>query len=221
MDRNRVYYISALINDSDCLPQSPDGMPASLILASQSPRRKQLLRILGPSFDVISADIVETVSNTENPEEVVVRLAREKAAVVSENHPDAVVIGADTIVVLDDEILGKPASRAEAISMLKLLSDRSHTVLTGVSLQHKTTGQNILFAESTRVEFGPLKESEIQAYLDTGSSFDKAGGYGIQDDGGALFVKGIDGDYFNVMGLPIYRLNLMLRKHFPSLFHYD
>jgi septum formation protein len=193
-------------------------MLPSVILASQSPRRQKLLHILGLDFSVITTDTIEVVEDGESPEEVVLRLAEQKADVVAEQHTASLVIGADTIVALDNQILGKPVSRSDARTMLQALSGRSHHVFTGVSLQHRRAEKRIRFFERTTVEFGDLTISDIDQYLDTGSAYDKAGSYGIQDDRGALFVRQIQGDFYNVMGLPIYRLNQEMKAHFPSFF---
>jgi nucleoside triphosphate pyrophosphatase len=192
-------------------------MPISLILASQSPRRRHLLKLLGIPFSSVTADIIESVKPGEAPEQMALRLATEKAGEIACQQPDSVVIGADTVVVLGSTILGKPESREDARSMLQGLRNTSHTVITGVAIRHVESQKLVMFAESTKVDFGPIEDAEIDDYLSTGSSFDKAGSYGIQDDRGALFVKAIHGDFYNVMGLPVYRLNQEMKLHFPSL----
>ena len=179
------------------------------ILASQSPRRRELLGKLGISFQIEPAVGEEVVSGAD-PREIVQNLAVEKAKEIAAQHTgeaDLVVIGADTVVVCDDEILGKPKDRAEMAQMIRRLQGRSHEVYTGVALYYDTkegTGCHH-FAECTKVYFYPMSEEEIRLYADRSDGLDKAGGYGIQSDA-AIYVKGIDGDYNNVVGLPIARL---------------
>jgi len=197
-------------------------MPVSLILASQSPRRKQLLSILGISFQIEFANIDESRLKNESPAELVARLSAEKAAKVAHRTDDVVVIGADTIVVLGEQILEKPATPEDAKEMLTSLSGKTHTVFTGVSVHvctsDSSTDRRSGFVEKTLVTFGKLSDDQIDDYIASGSPFDKAGGYGIQDDRGALFVERIDGDFYNVMGLPIYRLNQLILSEFAFLF---
>lgn len=171
-----------------------------LILASKSPRRRQLLEMMNLSFTCEPADIVENIPDGTAPCEAVKMLAHQKAAAVYEKHPADTVLGSDTIVTIDGRILGKPKDEAEAAVMLRTLSGRKHKVYTGVSLM-SPAGED-LFATETVVEFYPLSDKEIAEYIATGDPMDKAGAYGIQGPGCAL-VKGIDGDYFSVMGLPI------------------
>ena len=180
------------------------------ILASQSPRRRELLGKLGISFEIQPA-VGEEVVCGENPKEIVTNLAAAKAKEVFLDHAgimkDRVVIGADTVVVCDDEILGKPKDREEMAQMIRRLQGRSHEVYTGVALYYDTsegTGCHH-FAECTKVHFYPMSEEEIRLYADRSDGLDKAGGYGIQSDA-SIYVKGIDGDYNNVVGLPIARL---------------
>ena len=180
-----------------------------LILASSSPRRKELLEMVNIPFQVKVSHADETYQDGMEPHEVVMELARIKSTVIAETNRDSVVIGADTIVVMDGDILGKPNNRDEAISMLTRLSGRVHQVYTGVAI---ITGQDtIVFYEKTDVEFWPLKTQEIEQYVLTGEPFDKAGSYGIQGYG-SLLVKRIEGDYFTVVGLPISRLKRELDK---------
>lgn len=181
----------------------------SLILASQSPRRKQLLEQMDFSFTVKTSSIVETMNDDSSPADVVQKLAREKAKAVWNAHRDAVVLAADTVVVYDGKILGKPRDEREAIEMLRLLSGRIHHVYTGVALC--STDGDESFAEQTAVEFYPLTEEDIFMYVKSGEPLDKAGAYGIQGLG-ALFVKRIEGDYFNVVGLPIAKTTRALIK---------
>ncbi len=180
-----------------------------LILASSSPRRKELLGMLNIPFQVKVSYADETYQDGMEPHEIVMELARIKSTVVAETNRDSVVIGADTIVVMDGDILGKPKNKEEAISTLTRLSGNVHQVYTGVALLR---GQDsILFYEKTDVEFWPLKKEEIEQYVLTGEPFDKAGSYGIQGFG-SLLVKRIEGDYFTVVGLPVSRLKRELEK---------
>lgn len=171
-----------------------------IILASGSPRRKELLTIAGLEFKVIVADVDEIIPENAEPQDVVKSLALQKASAVAEKYPDCVVIGADTVVVNDNAILGKPKSEADAIEMLSALSGRTHSVCTGVAI---ICGNKVKsFCETTEVEFYNLTENEIISYVRTGEPMDKAGAYGIQGKG-CVLVKRIVGDYFNVVGLPV------------------
>ncbi|MCL2235799.1 MAG: Maf family protein [Defluviitaleaceae bacterium] len=177
-----------------------------LILASASPRRKQLLEQAGVEFEVIESCVDENIRGTA--EEMVAELALRKARAVAEKiKGEATVIGADTLVSIDSKVLEKPATRAEAFEMLKSLEGRKHTVYTGVAIIKGGVVKS--FVESADVFFRPLTDAEIYAYIDTGEPFDKAGGYGIQGRG-ALLVEGIEGDFYTVMGLPLCRLFLHL-----------
>lgn len=181
----------------------------NLILASSSPRRKELLENLQLTFQTISSDVDENYNPTWSPQEIVMELAHRKAESVSKEHKDSFVIGSDTVVVRDHTILGKPENREEAFSMLKSLSGRSHSVYTGVAIVSES---NVCkFFEKTDVEFWELTDDEINDYLDTGEPFDKAGAYGIQGFG-SLLVKKISGDYFSVVGLPVARTIRELKK---------
>lgn len=193
-------------------------MSASLILASKSPRRQQLLQLLEIPFRVEIADTDEARLPGESPVNLVTRLAQEKAAIVGDREKDTIVIGADTIVVLRGRILEKPANAENAGEMLRSLRGTTHTVYTGVSVRDPQTLLHTGFVEKTLVTFGEISDREINVYISTGSPFDKAGGYGIQDDRGALFVERINGDFYNVMGLPVYRLNQVLHTNFATLF---
>lgn len=179
-----------------------------IILASQSPRRQELLTRMGLTFAVRPADIEEVVEPGLTPQQVVMSLSRQKAEAVAASRPDALVIAADTIVVLDGKILGKPHSTAEAKEMLTALSGREHHVCTGFTLRKGTQAET--GCEESQVWFRDLTEEEIDAYIATGEPMDKAGAYGIQGYG-ALLVQGIHGDYFNVMGLPVCRLGQALK----------
>ena len=171
-----------------------------IILASAYPRRSELMTLAGFRFDVICADIDEIVPEKALPQEVVMSLALQKAQAVAKDHRKSAVVGSDTVVALDGKILGKPRSEKEAAEMLRSLSGRIHKVFTGVAI---VCGEKVTsFFEETEVEFYPLTDQEILDYVATGEPMDKAGAYGIQGRG-AVLVKRINGDYFNVMGLPI------------------
>ncbi len=180
-----------------------------IILASGSPRRRELLASLGLSFEVYKPDVDESHSESENPEGLCARLSRLKAEAGAERFRDALVIAADTIVVIDGQVLGKPADRDDAVRMLTALQGRTHEVLTGLSVGRN--GKVITHVEHTLVKFRALSEKEILAYVATGESSDKAGAYAVQGKG-SLLVEGIDGDYFNVVGLPVCRLGMIMRQ---------
>ncbi len=183
-----------------------------LILASGSPRRRELLTRMGLSFTVCPADADETLKPGLAPREQVMRLSRIKAEDVRAKFPgeDDVILSADTVVVLGGEILGKPKDPADACRMLRALSGKSHLVLTGVTVQSGSLPPDTR-CEETEVRFRELSAEEISAYTDTGEPMDKAGAYGIQGYG-ALFVESLAGDYYNVMGLPVCLSGQMLRK---------
>ncbi|MDY0223316.1 MAG: Maf family protein [Desulfobacterium sp.] len=173
-----------------------------LILASQSPRRSYLLEQAGISFDVIPADIQEKMIEGEHPESYVQRLSREKAQFIAGRHPQRWVLGADTVVVIDDRLLEKPNSRKNAVAMLKRLSNRTHTVYTGFTICCLDKSTTITRSVATRVKFKQLTDREIEWYTNTDEPFDKAGAYAIQGLG-TFLVKSIDGSYTNVVGLPV------------------
>lgn len=193
-----------------------------IVLASASPRRRELLSSLGVDYTVLASGVEEKVTETE-PYKVVEQLSAQKAGDVLQKllttagqNPDApiwdggedlLVIGADTIVALDGRILGKPADEGDAAKMLRLLSGRGHQVYTGVTLYHHSQGKTLqrTFYECTQVHFSPMAEEEIKWYISTGEPMDKAGAYGIQGLG-SRFVRAIEGDYSNVVGLPVSRL---------------
>ncbi len=181
---------------------------ASIILASASPRRRELLGMICHDFSVIVSECEEIVSSTV-PEEVTIELSKQKAQAVAKGRADAVVIGADTVVSIDGEILGKPKDREDACRMLRMLSGRTHQVSTGVTILQTGADADVKgesrFAETTLVHVAPLSESELASYLDTDEPYDKAGAYGIQGMFGK-FITGIEGDYNNVVGLPVHRL---------------
>lgn len=180
-----------------------------VVLASSSPRRRELLRMIGIPHEVMPADVDETYLPHEEPAAHAERLAREKAATIAARVGDALVIAADTIVVVDGDVLGKPRDEAEAARMLRRLSDRSHVVHTAVAVRY--FDQASAAVESPRVTFRPLDDARIEAYIATGEPMDKAGAYGIQGFGATL-VSGIEGDYFAVMGLPLHRLIRLLEE---------
>jgi septum formation protein len=181
----------------------------TLILASASPRRSELLRNAGLAFTVEPAHVSEQSRPNEQPLMYAQRLARDKARAVFERHPDNVVLGADTVVVVDEHLLEKPENEQDAARMLRLLSGRSHHVITGVCLV--APGYEHTEAEITEVRFGLLTHSEIADYVKTGEPMDKAGAYAIQGMA-SRWIERIDGCYFNVVGLPVPRVYRMLRR---------
>lgn len=184
-----------------------------LILASQSPRRQELLRLFGVPFRVQAADIDETMSPACAPFDEVARVSRCKAMAIA-REPGDVVIAADTVVVCDGHVLGKPATPEQAMNMLSLLSGRDHQVMTGVTVVRDETVQ--VFTEVTDLHFRCLSRREIERYVRSGEPMDKAGAYGIQG-GAALFCERIGGDYYNVMGLPVCRLGQVLKALAPDM----
>lgn len=173
--------------------------------------------MLGLTFEVLPSGVHEETDDPLPPPTLVRELSVRKAAAVAEQRPKTLVLAADTVVALEGRILEKPVDAEEAREMLDTLSDRWHSVYTGVALAHPESGRLHAFAEETEVRFAPLDAAEIDAYVATGSPFDKAGSYGIQDDRGALFVREIRGDYYNVVGLPLSRLYMELREEFGDL----
>lgn len=182
-------------------------MQTKLVLASGSPRRQALMKMLGLPFLVRAADIDEWMDSSLPLEREVARISATKAHAVAQ--PGETVISADTIVVIDGRILGKPKDDHEAVRMLETLSGRAHTVMTGLTVLRDGREETAL--EQTDVRFRPLRAAEIRAYVKTGEPLDKAGAYGIQNQA-AIFVEGIVGDYYNVMGFPLCRLSELLRK---------
>jgi septum formation protein len=186
-----------------------------LILASASPRRAEILRNAGIPFELRSADVDESRLDNEPPGDYVRRLALAKALAATDKNPnlgaDALVIGADTVVVVDSTILGKPASGDDARRMLRSISGRVHEVHTGLALLQTSEMRHRVVEEVTKVHFGHLGDHEIGDYIATGEPFDKAGAYAIQGIGGR-YVTRIEGCYFNVMGLPLARLWALLRE---------
>lgn len=181
-----------------------------MILASQSPRRRELLERMGiRKFTVLPAQGEEKMDSGLPPQFLVEELSRQKCVEVAAAHPEALVIAADTVVAVDSRVLGKPRSREEAVEMLRLLSGREHTVYTGLTVHAQDL--TLTEHEAARVRFRPLSMTEIEDYVATGEPMDKAGAYGIQGLG-CLLVEGIVGDYYNVMGLPVCRLGRMLAR---------
>ena len=183
-----------------------------LILASQSPRRKELLALFGQPFEIRAADIDETMDAARAPYDEVARVSRCKAEAIA-RQPEDVVVAADTIVVCRGKVLGKPRTPEEAVEMLQLLSGADHQVMTGVTVLRGERA--VTFTEVTDLHFRELSRKEIERYVATKEPMDKAGAYGIQG-GAALFCQGMTGDYYNVMGLPVCRLGQVLRELAPE-----
>lgn len=183
-----------------------------IYLASKSPRRRKLLNQLGINFKSFSVDLNEEVVDGEHPVKTVKRLALHKLEVAKRKVRKGIIITADTIVVLDKKIIGKPGNKKEAKLFLSKLSGRTHTVYTGFAVYNSDTSKSILDYEKTFVTFRVLNKKEISDYVDAGSPMDKAGAYGIQDDFGAVFVSKINGCYYNVVGLPLSKLYTSLHK---------
>jgi septum formation protein len=182
-----------------------------IVLASASPRREELLALICPTFEIIPSEFDEsTMPEDLSPAQHVLVSAREKARDVAARAKNAIIIGADTIVVVDDTILGKPADEENACKMLKTLSGRTHQVYTGICVIG-SDGREMQDYESTDVNFRELSDDIIHRYVATGEPLDKAGAYAIQGRGSVL-ITGICGDYFNVVGLPVYKLGLLLEK---------
>ena len=184
-----------------------------IILASASPRRRELMGLYGVPFTIRAADIDETMDPGKPPFDEVARVSRCKALAVS-REPEDVVVAADTIVVCQGEVLGKPRDKEDAARMLRLLSGSTHQVMTGCTVLQGSRAET--FTQVTQLHFRPLSEKEIHRYIATGEPMDKAGAYGIQG-GAALFCERIVGDYYNVMGLPLCRLGQVLRKIAPEI----
>lgn len=180
-----------------------------LILASGSPRRSEIMQSVGWGFTKAPPDIDESQRDNESPSDYVLRLAREKAEAVADSHPGELILAADTTVVIDDEIIGKPVDEEDARRMIRMLSARWHEVLTGVAIAKNGTTEVGL--QSTRVKFAPLSDEEVNFLVAKGDPLDKAGAYAVQAQA-ALFIEAIDGDYWNVVGLPISLVYRMVRK---------
>lgn len=181
----------------------------TIILASQSPRRKELLQQLITQFEIIPANIDETVEEGLLPEEYVQKMAFEKARCVLNEHPESLVIGCDTVVVLDNKILGKPKTHQEAKAMLLSYSDRTHQVLTGVTIM--TQNKVVTKLAEASVTFYPLHKEQVEQYVATGEPMDKSGSYGIQG-GASVFVKEIHGDFYAIVGFPVGLVNQLLQE---------
>lgn len=180
----------------------------NVILASASPRRKELLKLIFSDFQIIPSNTEEIIPDNIPINEAPQYLAMLKAKDIAATHCDSLIIGADTCVILNDKILGKPKDSSDAYNMLSLLSGNTHKVITGCAIIKGK--KSLSFTVTTLVEFYPISKEEIEKYILSNEPFDKAGGYGIQGKGG-LFVKKIDGDYFNVVGLPIAHLKNNLK----------
>lgn len=192
-----------------------------IILASASPRRAALLKQIGLSFDVQPSDIDESFNSNDEPEKIVQKLAAQKAEHIASIYGESFIIAADTMVFLDGKNLGKPDDYKTAKKMLQSLSGNTHDVYTGVCLiragKHTKKQKRILFFERTKVTFATLTDQEIERYIRNEHPFDKAGSYGIQDDLGALFVKHLNGDYYNVVGFPLHAFYQNIKNHFPEI----
>lgn len=185
---------------------------APLLLASASPRRRFLLSLLGLTFDTISVEIDEDHFRSTKPHEIVCELAERKATEACKLVEDKIIITADTLVFLENKVLTKPKNPDDAFVILRTLSGRTHQVYTGIAIYSPIGNLKKIDYEKTEVTFRHLDDDEIWAYIHTGSPMDKAGAYGIQDDFGAVFVERIDGDYYNVVGLPLCKLYQMLKS---------
>lgn len=181
-------------------------------LASKSPRRRKLLKLLNIKFKAISVDLDETIKNGEAPINAVKRIALEKLDAARLHLKKGLIITADTVVVIDNKIIGKPKDEADAKKILKKLSGNTHEVFTGFALYNSKSNKRIVDYEGTKVTFRKLDEVEILEYIKSGSPMDKAGAYGIQDDFGAVFIEKINGCYYNVVGLPLAKLYKRLKE---------
>jgi septum formation protein len=189
-----------------------DVIMEKIILASASPRRKELLEQIGISFEVIASNVNENITYQDNPDMFVEQLALMKAQEVARRvNPGHLIIGADTIVLIDNEILGKPENEKDAFDTIKRLSGKSHFVFTGIAIIETAEGRTMVSHAKTKVIFRDIQDDEILAYIKSGEPDDKAGSYGIQGKG-AVLVEGIDGCYFNIVGLPIACLCSMLKS---------
>jgi septum formation protein len=183
-----------------------------IYLCSKSPRRRKLLKQINLQFKTFSVDVDEKILKGEKPVQSVKRLSKEKLAEALFKFKKGIFITADTIVVLNNKIIGKPENKQDAIRILKKLSGRTHTVYTGFTIFNSETKNQITDYEKTKVEFRKLSADEINEYVKGGSPMDKAGAYGIQDDFGAVFIKRINGCYYNVVGLPLPKVYKTLKK---------
>jgi septum formation protein len=183
----------------------------NITLASTSPRRAELLSQLGLAFTIVASGVAEDENNEKDPVRLAAQLALSKAQAVAAPLDAGVVIAADTIVCIEGQLLGKPQNEYEAAEMLRTLGGRTHQVLTGVAVIRQPRGQTLIHVEITHVTMRTLREEEICWYVGSGEPYDKAGGYGIQGKA-AIFVEKVEGCYFNVVGLPLFALSLMLEK---------
>jgi septum formation protein len=183
-----------------------------IYLCSRSPRRRKLLKQINLQFKSFSVDVDESILKNEKPVHIVKRLANNKLVAALEKVKKGIIITADTIVVLDNKVLGKPENEPDAVRILKKLSGRVHTVYTGFSIFNTEKNLRITDFEKTKVEFRELDNIEIKEYIKGGSPMDKAGAYGIQDEFGAVFIKKINGCYYNVVGLPLQKVYQTLKK---------
>ncbi len=183
-----------------------------IYLASKSPRRRKLLKILGFDFKTFTVELEEEIFDGEHPIQTVKRLSLEKMDLAEKKVPSGIIITADTIVVLNKTVIGKPKDKKDAFRILKLLSGKTHMVYTGFAIRNVNSKKNLFGYEKTMVTFNKLEDKLITDYISGGSPMDKAGAYGIQDDFGAVFVKKIDGCYYNVIGLPISKVYKSLKE---------
>ncbi len=177
-----------------------------LYLASKSPRRRKLLKQLGLKFNAFTVNLNEEILDGEHPIRTVKRLSLEKLELAGQKVNDGIIITADTIVVLDKSIIGKPENKKDAVAILNKLSGKTHNVYTGFAIYNSTNKKQIVGYEKTAVTFNDLSREQIDSYVKTGSPMDKAGAYGIQDDFGAVFVKKVNGCFYNVVGLPLSKI---------------
>ena len=188
---------------------------SSIVLASKSPRRKYILEKIGLQFEIIPSNISENLNLDASPKQLAELLSKEKAKKVSKKHQNRLIIGADTIVYLEKEIFGKPANKDDNYRMLKLLSGKTHNVLSAVSIVHKNNNVQKTFSQITKVTVRDIPNKDLLYYINNYSTLDKAGGYGIQD-WFSVWIKKIDGCYFNVMGLPLSKFykyyNLVIKE---------
>lgn len=182
-----------------------------IILASQSPRRAQILTLAHVPFEVIASDVAEIINPQLSITDIPINIAEQKAIPIIENHPDRVILAADTIVVLENKIIGKPKNKKDAVDILTILSNKKHTVITGVLLYIK--GKKITFSVSTEVRFKSLSQNQILYYIEQCKPYDKAGAYAIQEWIGAVAIDSINGCFYNVMGLPISKIVPLLSKN--------
>ena len=195
-----------------------------VILASKSPRRAHLLKQIGLKFEIDPSSFDEKSIRSSDPVILTKLVSEKKCKDVVPRHPDSLIIAADTVVYLNNKIMGKPANQDEARAMLSELSDQTHSVYSGIFVARTNHSADIecsfSLTERTKVTFSPLTNREIEHYIAGGSPFDKAGGYGIQDDSGSIFVKKVIGDYYNVVGFPINAFYQKLKLEMPSIHSY-